>query len=149
ITGERVSEQSPRSAYAVVRRTLRRMCLSSLLRALSSWRGIALAVSAPTDDTNAVPAAFQREWSGGSAMSTRRHDHKLSANAHTGDAITMLQEDHQRVRDLFQKYDASRDPRVQRVIAEEACTELEIHTQMEEEIFYPAVAEAREVDRHE
>ena len=28
------------------------------------------------------------------------------------------------------------------MIAEEACTEIDIHTQMEEEIFYPAVEEA-------
>jgi hemerythrin-like domain-containing protein len=65
------------------------------------------------------------------------------------DAIAMLKADHQRVRDLFQEYDAARDPRAQRVIAEEACTEIDIHAQMEEEIFYPAVEDAVEVDRQE
>jgi hemerythrin-like domain-containing protein len=61
----------------------------------------------------------------------------------------MLTEDHQRVRDLFQEYAVARDPRAQRVIAEEACTEIELHAQMEEEIFYPAVEDAIEVDRQE
>jgi len=35
------------------------------------------------------------------------------------------------------------------VIAEEACTEIEMHAQMEEEIVYPAVEDAVEVDRQE
>jgi hemerythrin-like domain-containing protein len=61
----------------------------------------------------------------------------------------MLTEDHQRVRDLFQEYAVARDPRAQRVIAEEACTEIALHAQVEEEILYPAVADAVEVERQE
>jgi hemerythrin-like domain-containing protein len=113
------------------------------------WNGTALAVQAHTDDINAVPTAFHRALSGGYAMPTRRNDHKQPADAQRVDAMAMLQEDHQRVRDLFQEYDAARDPRAQRVIAEEACTEIELHAQMEEEIFYPAVEEAIEVDQQE
>jgi hypothetical protein len=77
-------------------------------------------------------------------MPTRRHDHE-----HPGDAMALFQEDHQRVRDLFQDYAVAHDPRAQRVIAEEACTELDIHAQMEEAIFSPAVEDAVEVDRQE
>jgi hypothetical protein len=65
-------------------------------------------------------------------MPAHRHDRKQPV-----DAIAMLKEDQQRVRDLFQACDAARDPRVQRVIAEEACTEIEIYAQMEEEIRVP------------
>jgi len=61
----------------------------------------------------------------------------------------MLKEDHQRVRDLFQEYAVAQDPRAQRVIAEEACTEIELHAQVEEEILYPAVEDAVEVERQE
>jgi hemerythrin-like domain-containing protein len=43
----------------------------------------------------------------------------------------------------------ARDPRAQRVIAEEACTEIELHARVEEETFYPAVEDAIEVDRQE
>jgi len=69
-------------------------------------------------------------------MATRRHDHAPSE-----DAIAMLQEDHLRVRDLFQEYEAAMDPRTKRELAEEVCTELETHAQLEEQIFYPAVHE--------
>jgi hemerythrin superfamily protein len=67
-------------------------------------------------------------------MPNRRND-----QAQPDDAITMLKEDHRRVRDLFQEYQAATDPRTKRELAEEACTELETHAQLEEQIFYPAV----------
>jgi hemerythrin-like domain-containing protein len=82
-------------------------------------------------------------------MPTRRHDPKPPAEDQPGDAIAILKEDHQRVRDLFQEYAVACDPRAQRVIAEEACTEIEIHAHVEEEILYPAVEDAVEVDRQE
>src|SRR5439155_664722 len=53
------------------------------------------------------------------------------------DALAMLKADHQRVRDLFQEYAVTPDPQAQRVLAEEACTEIDLHAQMEEEILYP------------
>jgi iron-sulfur cluster repair protein YtfE (RIC family) len=82
-------------------------------------------------------------------MPTRPNNHKPPGDAHPGDALARVHEDHQRVRDLFQDYARAHDPRAQRVIAEEACTEIDIHAQMEEEIFYPAVEDAVEVDRQE
>jgi hemerythrin-like domain-containing protein len=82
-------------------------------------------------------------------MPTRRNNHKQPVDNQPVDAIAILKADHQRVRDLFQEYTVARDPRAQRVIAEEACTEIEIHAQMEEEILYPAVEDAVEVDRQE
>jgi hemerythrin-like domain-containing protein len=82
-------------------------------------------------------------------MPTRRNNQNQPGADHPGDALAMLKEDHQRVRDLFQEYAVARDPRAQRVIAEEACTEIELHAQVEEEIFYPAVEDAIEVDRQE
>jgi iron-sulfur cluster repair protein YtfE (RIC family) len=75
-------------------------------------------------------------------MATRRHDH-----APPEDAIAMLQEDHRRVRDLFQEYEAAMDPRTKRELAEEVCTELETHAQLEEQIFYPAVQEESQEGR--
>ena len=75
-------------------------------------------------------------------MATRRHD-----QAPPEDAIAMLQEDHRRVRDLFQEYEAAMDPRTKRELAEEVCTELETHAQLEEQIFYPAVQEESQEGR--
>lgn len=55
------------------------------------------------------------------------------------DAIALLKADHREVEDLFAKFEnASGDGRKQK-IAEQICTELKIHTMIEEEIFYPAL----------
>ena len=48
------------------------------------------------------------------------------------DAIAMLKADHQRVRDLFQEYEAAQAQQAKRDIAEEAFVELEMHAQLEE-----------------
>jgi hemerythrin-like domain-containing protein len=60
------------------------------------------------------------------------------------DAIAMLKADHQKVRDLFQQYEATRDPRAKREVAEQVFMELETHAQLEEHVFYPAVNEETE-----
>jgi hemerythrin-like domain-containing protein len=60
------------------------------------------------------------------------------------DAVALLKADHQKVRDIFQQYESATDPNTKRELAEEACTELEIHAQLEEQIFYPAVNEETE-----
>jgi hemerythrin superfamily protein len=57
------------------------------------------------------------------------------------DAIAMLKDDHRKVRDLFQQYDAARDPSAKRERAQEVTGALEIHAQLEEQLFYPAVAD--------
>jgi hemerythrin HHE cation binding domain-containing protein len=57
------------------------------------------------------------------------------------DAIAMLKADHQKVRDLFQQYGATSDVEAKGTIADEVFIELETHTQLEENIFYPAVNE--------
>src|SRR5262249_14734208 len=57
------------------------------------------------------------------------------------DAIAMLKADHQRVRDLFQQYEATSNAVAKRTIAEEVFIVLETHAQLEENIFYPAVNE--------
>ncbi len=56
-------------------------------------------------------------------------------------AIEMLKADHQHVKELFQKYQAAgeRASKNKQKIVEEVCRELEVHAQLEEEIFYPAV----------
>ena len=55
-------------------------------------------------------------------------------------AIDMLRQDHRRVENLFKQYEAAQgsDER-KRQIGEEACAELEIHADLEQEDFYPAV----------
>ena len=58
-----------------------------------------------------------------------------------GDAIAMSKADHQRVRDLFSQYEATRNQATKRTLAAQVFMELETHAQLEENIFYPAVNE--------
>lgn len=54
------------------------------------------------------------------------------------DAIMLLRADHDEVKDLFDKFEETEDTERKRSIAEKICTELKIHSLIEEEIFYPA-----------
>ncbi|CAN5298362.1 hypothetical protein BH10PSE15_BH10PSE15_17920 [soil metagenome] len=54
------------------------------------------------------------------------------------DAITLLKADHRVVEDLFSDYESASGAVAKRKIAERICLELTVHTQIEEEIFYPA-----------
>jgi hemerythrin-like domain-containing protein len=58
------------------------------------------------------------------------------------DACTLLDEDHNQVARLFQQYKAARDNSHKRVLAQQICHELTVHTRIEEEIFYPAFRQA-------
>ncbi len=55
----------------------------------------------------------------------------------TTDAVALLKADHRHVEELFEKFEKARSDRKQ-ALAREICTELMIHTMIEEEIFYPA-----------
>ncbi len=61
------------------------------------------------------------------------------------DAITLLTGDHNRVRGLFgrfQEADENGDTATAALLAEKIFTELEVHTSIEEEVFYPTVKDA-------
>jgi hemerythrin superfamily protein len=60
------------------------------------------------------------------------------------DAITLLTEDHEHVKSLFEQYEALGDRAhvSKQKLALQICTELTKHAAAEEEIFYPAVREA-------
>jgi len=54
------------------------------------------------------------------------------------DAIALLKADHRKVEDLFAKFEKAKSDSVKKSLVQEICTELSIHTVIEEEIFYPA-----------
>lgn len=58
------------------------------------------------------------------------------------DAITLLDDDHNQVARLFQQFKAARDNSQKRLLAQQICNELTVHTKIEEEIFYPAFRQA-------
>jgi len=63
-------------------------------------------------------------------------------------AIAMLREDHQKVKDLFEHFE-SHDSGDKKEIVDTTLKELEIHTTLEEEIFYPAARKALDEMRDE
>ncbi len=57
------------------------------------------------------------------------------------DAIKLLKDDHKKVKALFREYEAAGDNafKTKQGIADKVFIELKVHTELEEEIFYPAV----------
>lgn len=54
----------------------------------------------------------------------------------------MLRADHKKVSELFEQYEKTRSAAKKRQLVSQICTELTVHAQIEEEIFYPAVKQA-------
>jgi hemerythrin superfamily protein len=54
-------------------------------------------------------------------------------------AIAMLKEDHDKVKDLFERFEETNGPATKAKIVSEALTALKVHATIEEELFYPAV----------
>jgi hemerythrin superfamily protein len=59
-------------------------------------------------------------------------------------ATQLLRQDHKKVQGLFKKFEQGNGGAAQRRYADQAMLELEVHAQIEEEIFYPAVKKAIE-----
>src|ERR1043165_4378743 len=72
---------------------------------------------------------------------------KNQSRANGSDALSLLKEDHQKVKELFQEFEKARDGEGEsdkEELVRKICMELTIHSTIEEEIFYPAVREAIE-----
>jgi len=59
-------------------------------------------------------------------------------------AIEILEADHRQVEEFFDEYEQLDDANDKEQLAVKICTALQAHTQIEEEIFYPAAREAIE-----
>ena len=64
---------------------------------------------------------------------------KPKAAAKPLEAIALLRADHKAVDALFAEYEKARAPSKKKQLVSKICTELSVHAQVEEEIFYPAV----------
>jgi len=62
------------------------------------------------------------------------------------DAIALLKADHRKVEDLFAAYETAKGSARKQKLVQQICTELTVHTLIEEEIFYPACRGAVEKD---
>jgi hemerythrin superfamily protein len=56
------------------------------------------------------------------------------------DAIALLKTDHRKVKNLFARYESAGNFRTKQLLAAQVFTELELHAQLEETVFYPAYA---------
>jgi hemerythrin superfamily protein len=64
------------------------------------------------------------------------------AARHPAQAIDLLKADHRKTNDLFKQYGTIHDPAMKQQIAHEVFRALDIHATLEEELFYPAFADA-------
>ncbi len=70
---------------------------------------------------------------------------RASGTRARSDAVSMLMEDHKNVQKLFRDFEKAHDAddsEACQEIVQRACAELEVHTTLEEELFYPAAREA-------
>lgn len=88
--------------------------------------------------------AKSKAGSKGSAKRRSAAPRKTSAarKAAPADAIAMLKADHRKVEDMFEKYEKLSGGAQKAKLAHEICKELIVHTELEEQIFYPACREA-------
>jgi hemerythrin superfamily protein len=61
------------------------------------------------------------------------------------DALELLKQDHQKVKELFEQGQGTEDKKEQKRILREIKSELETHTRIEETVFYPAMEEHAEL----
>jgi hemerythrin superfamily protein len=59
-----------------------------------------------------------------------------------GDAIALLKADHREVQAMFDDYEGSENDNEKAALSAKICKALKVHTQIEEEIFYPAARAA-------
>src|SRR3569832_1974871 len=64
-----------------------------------------------------------------------------TAKAGKSDAVSLLKADHRKVEQLFAQFEQTEENEQKRTLVKQVCTELIIHTKLEEEIFYPACRE--------
>ena len=87
----------------------------------------------------------QKSKSSGAKKSTARKTQRTSPN----DAIKLLEADHRQVEKWFKEFEATNGQKTKDKLAEQICTALKVHTQIEEELFYPASREALPSDKEE
>ena len=75
-------------------------------------------------------------------MSTANKTPTPRAPAQPKDAVAMLKADHKKVSGLFDEFEKTRSSSKKAALVAQICTELTVHAQLEEEIFYPAVKAA-------
>jgi Hemerythrin HHE cation binding domain len=97
---------------------------------------LALRKNRPESKENTMPASKKKK---NSSVPAKR----------SPDAIALLKADHREVAGWFEQFDGSPSEAKKAKLAQQICTALKVHTQIEEEIFYPAFIDAtKDEDMH-
>ena len=93
-----------------------------------------------------MPATAKKRSGGSRATTTRRQNNRSGM-----DAIALLKKDHQTVRQMLSRLESSSEKRSgdSGALLRQIENELKVHTQIEEEIFYPAFRDAVESEKDE
>jgi hemerythrin superfamily protein len=75
---------------------------------------------------------------------SRSRNGKAASGAAQQDAIALLKADHRQVEEWFEQFESTRSDDRKQKLAQQICQALKVHTEIEEEIFYPAFLEATE-----
>jgi hemerythrin superfamily protein len=79
---------------------------------------------------------------------TRRAAQRKSRRTQpAGSAIALLKQDHREVEEMFEDFEELDDQAAKGALAQKICRALKVHTQIEEEIFYPAARKATGDDK--
>lgn len=92
----------------------------------------------PTTHTHTSKTGASRKSASARGRSTTK---KTSASSRQQDAIQLLKADHREVERLFKDFQKARGEDRKQQLSERICMELMIHTEIEEEIFYPQCRE--------
>src|SRR5690625_3156688 len=57
------------------------------------------------------------------------------------EVLSLLIDDHRKVQKIFKKFETEKDPDAKRDMVTEACNELTVHAEIEEQVFYPFLRE--------
>ena len=93
--------------------------------------------------THTAHASPKGSKSKAGSKATRKTNRAASRPA---DAIKLLKDDHREVKAWFKQYESLEDDTEKQALADKICLALTVHTQIEEEIFYPATREAIDDD---
>lgn len=77
-----------------------------------------------------------------SSSKSRSSSRSKGASSGQQDAIQLLKADHREVEQMFSKFENTNGAATKSKLADQICLALKVHTQIEEEIFYPAAREA-------
>lgn len=77
------------------------------------------------------------------SSTTNRQSGARKSRSASQDALALLRADHDAVLELFEKFESASRTEQKQKLADQICSELTIHTTIEDEIFYPEVRQAQ------